>query len=130
MLPPYTFGLWKPYPLHSADSELQFEVEISSVIAAVAQDVRAGVKPGVIATRFHRGLADLVRAACDAVRAASGSTTVALSGGVFQNVTLLTMVTQGLETQGFTVLTHRQVPPNDGGLALGQALLGHFAVQM
>ncbi|MCC6165647.1 MAG: carbamoyltransferase HypF [Caldilineaceae bacterium] len=128
-LPPYAFGLWKPHPLHSADSELQFEVEISSVIAAVAQDVQAGVRPGVIATRFHRALAGLVCAACIRLRAASGIATVALSGGVFQNVTLLAMVTEGLEAQGFTVLTHRQVPPNDGGLALGQAILGHFAAQ-
>lgn len=128
-LPPYAFGLWKPHPLHSADSALQFEVETSGVIAAVAQDVRAGVELGVIATRFHRGLADLVCAGCDRLRAASGIATVALSGGVFQNVTLLALLTEGLETQGFTVLTHRQVPPNDGGLALGQALLGHFAVQ-
>lgn len=128
-LAPYAFALSKPAALHSADSELQFEVETRGVIAAVVQDVRAGVRPGVIATRFHRGLAELVCTVCDQLRAPVGTATVALSGGVFQNVTLLALVTDGLEARGFTVLTHRQVPPNDGGLALGQALLGHFAAE-
>jgi hydrogenase maturation protein HypF len=129
-LPPYAFGLLTPPTLHSADADLQFEVDSRGVVAAVAQDVRDGVRPGVIATRFHRGLATLVCSVCDRLAASAATTTVALSGGVFQNVTLLALVTDGLEAQGFTVLTHRQVPPNDGGLALGQALLGHFAPEL
>jgi hydrogenase maturation protein HypF len=57
------------------------------------------------------------------LRRQTGVQTVALSGGVFQNVTLLKLTLTGLQSEGFEVLTHRLVPPNDGGLALGQAMI-------
>ena len=59
--------------------------------------------------------------ACRAVRAERGLTTVACSGGVFQNALLLGLVVDGLEADGFRVLLHSRVPPNDGGISLGQA---------
>ena len=74
-----------------------------------------------MAARFHRGLAAGVVAACRAVRAERGLTTVACSGGVFQNALLLGLVVDGLEADGFRVLLHSRVPPNDGGISLGQA---------
>ena len=93
----------------------------AELVAAVTEDLVAGVDRAVIAARFHHGLA---RAAADAaVRAASdaGLSTVALSGGVFQNVLFLDSVTTGLERHGLEVLVHHRVPPNDGGISLGQA---------
>jgi len=78
----------------------------------------------VISARFHRGVAALIVAACRVARERTGIAQVALSGGVFQNVLLLAWAKSTLEEDGFSVLTHRLVPPNDGGLALGQAAVG------
>jgi hydrogenase maturation protein HypF len=73
------------------------------------------------AARFHNGVADLIARTCARLR--DRGTTVALSGGVFQNVLLLDRTVEILEQQGFRVLTHHQVPANDGGISLGQAVV-------
>ena len=65
----------------------------------------------------------MVRQVCLVLRARRGLEMVALSGGVFQNALLTTLVRERLERAGFTVLTHSLVPPNDGGIALGQAVV-------
>ncbi len=93
-------------------------VEIASLIRALVDD-RASV--AIRAARFHNSLAGVVVEVCAQLREVHGLQTVALSGGVFQNALLLTRCLEGLEEQGFTVLTHRQVPSNDGGISLGQA---------
>jgi hypothetical protein len=88
--------------------------------AAVVADLRRGVAVPVIAARFHEGLADvLVRAAVDGA-ATAGRDTVALSGGVFQNVRLLDGISRRLTAAGLRVLVHSRVPCNDGGISLGQ----------
>ena len=94
----------------------------ADLVAAAVDDLEAGVDRGVIAMRFHRGLAGGVAQACARVHEQRGLDTVALSGGVFANTTLLTEVTQLLRAEGFDVLRHRQVPCNDGGISLGQAV--------
>ena len=93
------------------------------VLAAIVGDVRSGTAPGVIAARFHRGVADVIVAAAESIRETAGLSTVGLSGGVFQNVTLTRAAKTMLGDAGFEVLVHRMVPPNDGGLALGQAVI-------
>ncbi|MEU9040635.1 MULTISPECIES: carbamoyltransferase HypF [unclassified Kitasatospora] len=93
------------------------------VLAAVVADVAAGAPVGLVAARFHAAVADLVRRVCAAVRERYGTTTVALSGGVFANALLSSACARGLGEDGFTVLRHRRVPPNDGGLALGQLMV-------
>ncbi|MFB9964198.1 carbamoyltransferase HypF [Sinosporangium siamense] len=93
------------------------------LVRAVVEDRRTGTPPEAVAARFHNGLAALTVAACLRVHEASGLTTVALSGGVFQNRLLTDRLTDALRRHGLQVLTHHRVPPNDGGLSLGQAVI-------
>jgi len=78
----------------------------------------------VIAARLHHAVADLLVQLSLQMRRAHGLNQVALSGGVFQNVTVLDTAVQRLRQHDFAVLTHHLVPPNDGGLALGQVMIG------
>jgi hydrogenase maturation protein HypF len=93
----------------------------TDLVRAVVEELRAGVAAPLVAARFHNGLAGATVAACRALRATTGLETVALSGGVFQNLLLLERTVGGLEREGFRVLVHSRVPPNDGGISLGQA---------
>src|SRR5690242_12043048 len=93
----------------------------ADLVRAAAEDLLAGAAPAVIAARFHRGVAAAIAEVCAALRERSGLGTVALSGGVFQNLLLLGQVVDLLEESGFRVLTHARVPPNDGGISFGQA---------
>ncbi|WP_082392906.1 carbamoyltransferase HypF [Nocardia arizonensis] len=97
-------------------------VDPAPVIAAVVADATAGVPAGVVGARFHRAVADLVVDLAD--RFAEGTSALALSGGVFQNALLLSLATALLRDKGFPVISHRRLPPNDGGLAFGQLLAG------
>src|SRR5215216_6516055 len=92
----------------------------TDLICAVVEDLEAGVAAPLVAARFHNGLAAATVAACQALREKSGLGTVALSGGVFQNMLLLERTVAGLERTGFRALVHSRVPPNDGGISLGQ----------
>lgn len=82
----------------------------------------AGGSVPQLAMMFHVSLADMIASACDTAREMTGISTVALSGGVFQNVLLLRLVEKRLRKDDFEVLRHRLVPSNDGGLSLGQAV--------
>jgi hydrogenase maturation protein HypF len=90
------------------------------LVHAVSQELAAGVAPAVVATRFHNGLADGVAAAAASVAGASGSDTVVLSGGVFQNRRLLERTAAALTRDGLRVLLPRLLPPNDGAISFGQ----------
>jgi len=99
------------------------EIDASPLIRDVVADVKSGVATGVIGAKFHNGLALMIRDTCILLRKATGLNEVALSGGVFQNVSLLERVLPLLRDADFAVYTHRLVPPNDGGLSLGQAVV-------
>ncbi len=81
-----------------------------------------GEDAGKTAYCFHVGLAEQIVSAVKEARERTGITAAALSGGVFQNLLLLELVDSRLEEEGIQVLRHSLVPPNDGGIALGQAL--------
>ncbi|MFN2114199.1 MAG: carbamoyltransferase HypF [Anaerolineae bacterium] len=104
-------------------------IDPSPLIRQAARDVLDGVPVGGVAARFHRGVAQAVADACDEARRAHGTSDVALSGGVWQNVTLLRLAVGELRRRGFTVYLHRRVPANDGGLALGQAAVVAHALR-
>jgi len=111
------------YRFDLVETDGRLVLDPGTMICAVAGDVVAGVPAAVISARFHQALADAVVGSAEAMRHRYHVETAALSGGVFQNVTLLEAAKHGLEKSGFEVLTHRLVPPNDGGLALGQIAL-------
>lgn len=93
------------------------------VLAAIVGDLRVGVEPALVAARFHRGVTGLVHRMCARARERHGLDTVALTGGVFANTLLSSACAAALREDGFTVLRHHLVPPNDGGLALGQLMV-------
>lgn len=99
------------------------------VIREVATDVRGGTPAAVIGARFHAAVVAMVVEQAGIARAATGLETAAVSGGVFQNALLLSGVSKALRDNGFTVLRHRIVPPNDGGIALGQLMIAAHADQ-
>jgi len=101
------------------------ELCLPTLFRAILDDQRAGLSLGRIAARFHHTLAGWVTATCQRIAEQSGAREVALSGGTFQNVTLLRLVSERLEALGLLVYSHRLVPPNDGGLALGQAVIAY-----
>ena len=95
----------------------------ADLVRAAAEDLAAGVGGDRISARFHNGTSGVIAHCCSMLRERTGIATVALSGGVFQNLLLLRTVTGLLESDGFTVLTHSRVPCNDGGVSLGQAVV-------
>jgi hydrogenase maturation protein HypF len=96
-----------------------FELDLRPAIRELAREIRRGTPAAVLAARFHVTLAHAIRSACKWV----GARTVVLTGGCFQNRRLLEETVALLEAEGREVLVHRDVPPNDGGLALGQAAI-------
>jgi hydrogenase maturation protein HypF len=95
----------------------------ADLVRAAALDLAAGVSREKISSRMHNGTSAAIAHCCRRLRERTGIGTVALSGGVFQNMLLLHRVVGLLEADGFTVLTHSRVPCNDGGISLGQAVV-------
>ncbi len=100
-------------------------IDPAPLVRGVVADLLAGVEVGVISARFHNTIAAIVATVCSAARQRTGVGRVALSGGCFQNVYLLGRTIDALEREGFEVLTHHLVPANDGGIALGQAVVAN-----
>ncbi len=99
------------------------KVKGRGAIQSLTADALAGVPIQKISARFHNGLAEVCRVVCLDMREKFGVNEVALSGGVWQNITLLGRSLSLLQESGFRVYIHQQVPTNDGGLSLGQAVI-------
>ena len=93
------------------------------LVAAVVDDLGRGVDPAVISSRFHLGVVATTVAAVRLVAERTGISTVACSGGVFQNALVVHHLATGLRASGFRVLLHRELPPNDGCISAGQVVI-------
>jgi hydrogenase maturation protein HypF len=114
----YPFGIER---VQASDSgEVRLSIDTRPLITAVAEEARRRVNAALIARRFHSTLVDMIAQVCQRLRETTGLGDVALSGGVFLNALLTSEVSLRLRQNGFRVYRHRLVPPNDGGLSLGQ----------
>jgi hydrogenase maturation protein HypF len=122
--------------LPSEDSGYDFRLETTSqpwvldpepMWRGLLDDLAAGVAPARVAARFHFGLGVALARLAERAAEIHGVETVALSGGVFQNRTLFEITCSALRERSLRTLSHRRVPANDGGLALGQAVIGALA---
>jgi len=105
------------------------EIDFRLMVRALVEDIAAGRPGAEMARAFHNTIALAAADLCSEIRALDGLDRVVLSGGVFQNKLLTEGVVQALSDGGFHVYTHRLVPPNDGGLALGQAVVAGYAAR-
>jgi hydrogenase maturation protein HypF len=101
----------------------------SALVSAVVDDLRSGTEPALVATGVHRALGRGAAAFAIELAGAHGVDTVALSGGVFQNAVLSAIVESELRAGGLDVLVHERLPPNDGGISIGQAAIAAFSTQ-
>ena len=99
------------------------EIDTRLLIRDIVHDVERGCAPGSIAARFHHTLSAMIEMVCKRLRDETGIEQVCFSGGTFQNCRLAGGALAMLENSGFQVFMHSQVPPNDGGLSLGQAVI-------
>ena len=99
----------------------------SQLLAEIVQQLRHGASPASLARGFHDAVAEVLVDLADQAQSLRAVRTVGLTGGVFQNALLTSQARILLERAGYSVLTHRSVPPNDGGLALGQAVIAGSA---
>ena len=120
-------GVTDEYRFDIIDSGESWQFDAAPVIRETVADLRNGVERPVIAAKFHNAVASLIETLSLRLSERTGVDTIALSGGVFQNATLLGLTMERLRQHDLRVLVHRKVPPNDGGLALGQAIIAHFA---
>jgi len=104
-------------------------INIAPVLEKVIIDLRNNVSKSDIAAKFHNGVRLMVLEGCNQISQETGCRTIALSGGVWQNKFLISHTIADLEGVGNKVLVHHQVPTNDGGLALGQALIANFQLK-
>jgi hydrogenase maturation protein HypF len=98
-------------------------ISTQTAISLLLKDIHKGTPIPIISARFHNGVVEMVRGIAGQIRADTGLNEIALSGGVWQNMRLLERTKQGLKEDGFEVYIHHQVPTNDGGLSLGQAMV-------
>ena len=114
-----------PFSVNETD-EIQI-IQLKALLAAIVEDLSRRASRAVIAAKFHNTVANMIFEMCRIIARKTGVNQVALSGGVFQNRLLFRKVVPLLEATGLTVLVHKQVPCNDGGISLGQAVIANFS---
>ncbi len=114
-------GVDAGYPFEISGAEIDMRPAIHSIV----RDVLAAKPTGWIAAAFHNTIAAIIVELCLRLRQAEGIDRVCLSGGTFQNVYLVERAVASLRAKGFQVFLHSKVPPNDGGISLGQAVIAN-----
>jgi hydrogenase maturation protein HypF len=117
------------FPCEVYEENAMLKISVRSLIRAVAQAVQSGMAQGEISRRFHAGLVAAFSRVAEETRSRENITTVALSGGVFQNRLLLEGMVGSLQRAGFQVLLHKELPCNDACISLGQAMIGREALK-
>jgi len=115
------------YPYYIVEDKGIRVVQLADLLSAIIEDLQQGTSRGRISLRLHNTVARMANEMCHLIADETGIKQVALSGGVFQNRLLLRKTVSLLERDGFQVFTHKQVPCNDGGISLGQAVIANFA---
>ncbi|MHB1000014.1 MAG: carbamoyltransferase HypF [Armatimonadota bacterium] len=106
-----------------ADSDGKLDIDVAPLICDIVDNIRHGIGVDIISGRFHCTIADIILQVCKSQREIYGLNKVVLSGGVFQNSLLLERSIDCLSVAGFEVFRHGIIPPNDGGISIGQALI-------
>ncbi len=115
------------YPYHIIEDKRVRLIKLDDLLSAIIGDLSHGIPQSRISIKFHNTVAQMTNEMCQIITNETGIKEVALSGGVFQNRLLLRKTINLLGNNGFQVFTHRQAPCNDGGIALGQAVIANFA---
>jgi hydrogenase maturation protein HypF len=102
-------------------------IQLKELFTAIVEDLFQGVSKATISAKFHNTVAHMIFDMCQLMAQNTAIKQVALTGGVFQNRLLLRKIMPLLESVGFSVLIHKQVPCNDGGISLGQAVIANFS---
>jgi hydrogenase maturation protein HypF len=121
-------GITEHYPYDIEDGD-PAQIDLRPMIRSIVEELRSSQLPQVIAARFHNTLGQIIVDGSSRIRKSENLNRVCLSGGTFQNHYLLGRAVSGLREKGFEVFIHAAVPPNDGGISLGQALIANEVVQ-
>jgi hydrogenase maturation protein HypF len=119
-------GVEEAYGFQIQQGEKPWVIDLTDIVRGIVHDLMHRILPSHISGKFHSTIARLILETCIRIRSDKGLNRVALGGGVFQNMLLLSMVFEKLRGSGFEVFIHRQVPTNDGGISLGQAVIAHM----
>ncbi len=114
-----------PYHIDIVSKHDTVLLDPRSMFTELIHDVKARTDSRQISSRFHTAIVDLFHRCCQQIRSETGMSAVALSGGCFQNSILFKHLSNILSADGFNVLSHSKVPCNDGGVALGQAVIAN-----
>ena len=118
------------YPFEIKQDQTDGLIDPTPMIHQLVSDLLKGVPASKISARFHNGAARMVLETCQVIRHVYGISEVALSGGVWQNMSLLEKTIQLLDDAGFHVYFHNKIPTNDGGLSLGQAMAAYHRLEL
>lgn len=121
-------GVEAVYPFQIIGDD-PWQIDVRPMIEQVVGDVLAGKSTGWISAAFHNTISAIVVELCQRLQLDEGLNRVCLSGGTFQNVRFTERTVRELRVRGFEVFLHSKVPPNDGGISLGQAVIANAALQ-